>query len=141
MAVKLKISINLIDKTLVTVANNNTIESYGRAENIPIKINNEIYHCNAIVLKDTAQELLLGNNFLSKLNCIIDIEQMVIKIPKNDKIYDVIQCSASKISYSNLKNYTSRRKNTINCYATEKTTISPNHTKYININPTSQLKD
>lgn len=85
-----------IDSSIdITVANNETVKTYGLIENLQICVNEQRYTCEAIVLKHTAQDLLLGTNFLSKYNCKIDFGTKELKIPRSEDIYNIIKLSTS----------------------------------------------
>ncbi|KAM0684808.1 hypothetical protein COBT_003984, partial [Conglomerata obtusa] len=87
LAKKLNLPIKTDIKTNITVANNASIKTYGSIENLPIYINEHYYPSAAIVLEETAQDILLGTNWISRYKCLIDLENNLLKIPRNN-FYD-----------------------------------------------------
>ncbi|MCX6210237.1 MAG: retropepsin-like aspartic protease, partial [Bacteroidetes bacterium] len=79
-ALKLKLIIGVNEKSNVTVVDNNTIKTYGTVKDLPIRIENKIFKCHAIVLNEPAQHLLLENNFLIKHRCNISLKDMIMSI-------------------------------------------------------------
>lgn len=76
IAETLNLPICIENKEKLVLANNFSISSDGNCKNIPIKLGDDkIYFCDAIVLEETAQKLLLGTNWLVKHKVIIDLDK------------------------------------------------------------------
>lgn len=134
LANDLQLLINITKNTTITVANNESTNTVGKVQVLPIIINNISYTGEAVVLKHTAQELLIGTNFLSKYRCTIDLENKDLKIPRQDEIYDIIKLSSSHIDLKNLKRYVKRTKNAVyKCHSISKFIIRPQEIRIVDV--------
>ena len=79
LAKKLNLPIKNIN-TMVTMANNHVTKSPGYCENVPIIINKSNFPCKAIVLDESAHELLIGTNWLDKYRANIDFNSSTITL-------------------------------------------------------------
>ena len=84
LAKSLNLPIKYDNKNTVTLANNQVTNTFCTCNKVPVKMNNKIYKCDAIVLQNTAQLLLLGTNCLQKHKVKIDFDKQTISM-KGDK--------------------------------------------------------
>ncbi|KAM0675624.1 hypothetical protein GVAV_000992 [Gurleya vavrai] len=127
--------LNLIIKTTpkhnLTLENYNSIFSSGICENITIIFINKIYYINAIVLKDSAQGLLLGTDFLGKHKTSICLYDHLMTIPGPNST-EKIQIFCANIANTAIKIEQQNEKYTT-CYANEKIILKPYETKIIKL--------
>ncbi|KAM0686264.1 RNA-binding protein with serine-rich domain 1 [Conglomerata obtusa] len=117
----------------ITVANNDIVKTIGKINELKMNINENIYTCEAIVLEDTAQDLLLGTNFLAKYHCIIDFKKPCVKILRKDDLYDILAVSATKLQLQNMRTWNTKKNKRFKCYAAERTKVKMQEYKKIEI--------
>ncbi|KAM0687475.1 DNA damage-inducible protein 1 [Conglomerata obtusa] len=105
VARKLNLPIILSNISNITTANNECVRTSGTIEKLPFNINDKLYECEAIVLESAAQNVLLGTNFLSKYQYLIDLEAKEMRIPRDNEIYDIVKLSASSVELKSIKKF------------------------------------
>ncbi|KAM0673686.1 hypothetical protein GVAV_002774 [Gurleya vavrai] len=124
LADKLKQPILFDHRTALTMANNHVTFSSGMIKSLPIMFEDVVFPIDALVLKDAAQDLLIGSDWLLKYKTIINLESGIISVPIEDKIY--IQSRIQGVDYTkdHIKNYYNYP-NSINIKASEKIVLKP----------------
>ncbi|KAM0685412.1 hypothetical protein COBT_003379 [Conglomerata obtusa] len=113
------------------MANGNITTSVGMIEELPIMINKHIYDCNAIVMKNASQKLLIGINWLRTYNVIIDLNECCLYIPESDDTlnYCFLKCEQNQ----GIKNAYTYENNKNKLISNEKSYFKPFEEKMINI--------
>lgn len=82
---KLNLMVNIKNTTNVTVANNLSVKTIGTCT-LPIEIQNKVFPCQAIVLKNAAQDILIGMNWISKYEVNLNLKRNLMTIIEDDFI-------------------------------------------------------
>lgn len=98
---------------------------------IKIKINNNIYEADVIILPHTAQDLLLSTNWLGLHKAILNIDLRILTLT-NNKGQDIIPITCAKLQNIPIK-YFPNEVTHIACHAKNKTILEPHTTKLIEI--------
>ncbi|KAM0685299.1 hypothetical protein COBT_003491, partial [Conglomerata obtusa] len=139
LAKKLNLLLYKNDLAIITLANDIEIPTHGICKDIKIKINKFFYHTTLKVLKDAAQDLLLGMDFIGSYKINILTEFRCISIKETDG-YNVNPINIFTQEIKNLREFRNTKEN-ICCYTKEKITLEPFETKIINVKiPTDKVE-
>ncbi|KAM0675198.1 DNA damage-inducible protein 1 [Gurleya vavrai] len=133
LAIKENLIINKNERELMTMANNQAQYSLGTIENLKIYINDIYYTVKATVISCENNLLLLGTNFLSKYDAIIDLKDDLVYISKEND-YNCFKINSKNINL----NYQHNEKNKpkiLNTFSKEKITLQAGEQKLIEIYP------
>ncbi|MGL6196029.1 MAG: reverse transcriptase family protein, partial [Thermoguttaceae bacterium] len=95
-AEKMNLPINHSHQEKMLLANNQTARTHGIVNDIPLANEKVVFFCDAIVLHEAAQTLLLGVNFQKKYSATIEYETNKMSLVANDTKY-CLPISTNKI--------------------------------------------
>ncbi|MGL6195104.1 MAG: reverse transcriptase domain-containing protein, partial [Thermoguttaceae bacterium] len=132
-AEKIGLPINIAHQENLLLANNQTAKSHGNVSGIPLRIADKVFHCDAIVLPEAAQTLLIGVNFLKKYNAMIKYENNSMTLTSDGNTTS-IPISTDKIYRSHtLTENTQGSQSSFILKSAENITLEPFSTHQVNI--------
>ncbi|KAM0685600.1 hypothetical protein COBT_003188 [Conglomerata obtusa] len=119
---ELNLPINIKDISSVSLANNNVVYTKGSV-NVPIQVNEIIFPCQAIILQNAAQPLLVGTNWLAHYKTNLDFSKNILSIPFDN---DCIETPFSSLQIRNtgIKQFNNTSK-TLKIFSAYKQILNP----------------